>query len=67
MVRGLVASGPGSDSLMVTRPTPQEVVVQAHPSSNFVAVLTPALRREIDAALRGWLPELKQVKFDPHH
>lgn len=66
-VRGLVEAGPGSDSLLVTRPSPDEVVVQAHPTSNYVAVLTPALRRQVDAALREWIPGLKRVTFDPHH
>jgi hypothetical protein len=62
-----VEAGPGSDSLLVTRPSPDEVVVQAHPTSNYVAVLTPALRRQVDAALREWIPGLKRVTFDPHH
>ncbi len=67
LVRGSVEAGPGSDSLLAIQPRPGEVVVQAHPSSNYVAVLTPALRRRIEAALREWLPELREVRFDPHH
>ncbi len=67
LVRGLVESGPGSDSLLAVQPRPGQVVVQAHPSSNYVVVLTPALRRRIQAALRDWLPELTEVRFDPHH
>ena len=66
-VRGLVASGPGSDSIFVTQPVPGEVVVQAHPSSNFVVVLTPQLRRHIEATLMEWIPGLNKVRFDPHH
>ncbi|MGH7641900.1 MAG: hypothetical protein ACRENX_02610 [Candidatus Dormibacteria bacterium] len=66
-VRGVIASGPASDSLLVTQPRPGEVVVQAHPSSNFVVVLTPAVLREIETALRRWIPNLRQVHFDPHH
>jgi len=66
-VRGLVEAGPGSDSLIVTRPSAEEVVVQAHPTSNYVAVLTPTLRRQVEAALREWLPGLTRVTFDPHH
>ncbi len=66
-VRGLVEAGPGSDSLLLTRPSAEEVVVQAHPTSNYVAVLTPALRRQVEAALREWLPGLQRVTFDPHH
>ncbi len=66
-VRGLVEAGPGADSIFVTRPTPDEVVVQAHPSSNYVVVLTPRLRATVEAALRGWLPGLTRVRFDPHH
>ena len=67
LVRGSVEAGPGSDSLLAIQPRPGEVVVQAHPTSNYVAVLTPALRRRIEAALREWLPELREVRFDPHH
>jgi hypothetical protein len=66
-VRSLVEAGPGADSLFVTQPTPEEVVVQAHPSSNYVVVLTPRLRRVVEEALRGWLPGLARVRFDPHH
>ncbi|MGC2191006.1 MAG: hypothetical protein WA751_01575 [Candidatus Dormiibacterota bacterium] len=66
-VRGLIASGPASDSLLVTQPRPGEVVVQAHPSSNFVVVLTPGVLRELETALRKWIPNLRQVRFDPHH
>jgi hypothetical protein len=66
-VRGLVASGPGSDSIFVTQPVPGEVVVQAHPSSNYVVVLTPKLRGHIEATLREWMPGLTKVRFDPHH
>lgn len=66
-VRGLIASGPASDSLLVTQPRPGEVVVQAHPSSNFVVVLTPEMLRELETALRKWIPNLRQVRFDPHH
>lgn len=63
----MISSGPASDSLSVTQPRPGEVVVQAHPSSNFVVVLTPRVRSEVEAALRQWIPELRQVRFDPHH
>ncbi|MGH7612186.1 MAG: hypothetical protein ACREN7_09030 [Candidatus Dormibacteria bacterium] len=66
-VRGLVNSGPASDSLLVTQPRPGEVVVQAHPSSNYVVVLTPSIRQQLEAALRDWIPELSSVRFDPHH
>lgn len=66
-VRGVIAAGPASDSLLVTQPRPGEVVVQAHPSSNFVVVLTPEVLRELESALRTWIPELRQVRFDPHH
>ncbi|MGH7639662.1 MAG: hypothetical protein ACREN7_09580 [Candidatus Dormibacteria bacterium] len=66
-LRGLVASGPASDSLLVTQPRPGQVVVQAHPSSNFVVVLTPEIRCQLEAALRSWIPELSEVRFDPHH
>jgi len=66
-VRGLVASGPGSDSIFVTQPEPGEVVVQAHPSSNYVVVLTPKLRGLIETTLREWIPGLTKVRFDPHH
>ena len=66
-VRGLVEAGPGADSISVTQPTSEEVVVQAHPSSNYVVVLTPRLRREVEEALRSWLPGLARVRFDPHH
>ncbi|MGA7173887.1 MAG: hypothetical protein WCB86_08995 [Candidatus Dormiibacterota bacterium] len=66
-VRGVISSGPASDSLLVTQPRPGEVVVQAHPSSNFVVVLTPAVLRELETALREWIPNLRQVRFDPHH
>ncbi len=67
LVRGAVEAGPGSDSLVAIQPRPGEVVVQAHPTSNYVSVLTPALRRGIEAALREWLPDLSEVRFDPHH
>lgn len=67
LVRGAVAAGPGSDSIWVTQPKPGEVVVQAHPSSNFVVVLTPGLREQISTALHQWLPEVDQITFDPHH
>ncbi|HVC39517.1 MAG TPA: hypothetical protein VNH20_06045 [Candidatus Dormibacteraeota bacterium] len=66
-VRGVIASGPASDSLLVTQPRPGEVVVQAHPSSNFVVVLTPELLRVLETALRAWIPDLREVRFDPHH
>lgn len=66
-VRGVVESGPAADSLNVTQPRPGEVVVQAHPSSNYVTVLTPYLRRLIEGALRDWIPDLASVRFDPHH
>jgi hypothetical protein len=66
-VRGVIASGPASDSLLVTQPRPGEVVVQAHPSSNFVVVLTKQVREELEEALRAWIPDLQQVRFDPHH
>lgn len=66
-VRGVIPSGPASDSLLVTQPRPGEVVVQAHPSSNYVAVLTPHLRQMVEAALREWIPDLQRVSFDPHH
>ncbi|HUY09301.1 MAG TPA: hypothetical protein VMW80_07595 [Candidatus Dormibacteraeota bacterium] len=66
-VRGVISSGPASDSLLVTQPRPGEVVVQAHPSSNFVVVLTPEVLRELETALRRWIPNLRQVRFDPHH
>jgi hypothetical protein len=67
LVRGSVEAGPGSDSLLAIQPRPGQVVVQAHPTSNYVAVLTPALRRRIEATLREWVPGLREVKFDPHH
>ncbi len=67
LARGLIASGPASDSLLLTQPRPGEVVVQAHPSSNYVVVLTPELRGRLEAALREWLPELRKIRFDPHH
>ncbi|HVD02595.1 MAG TPA: hypothetical protein VNF75_00395 [Candidatus Dormibacteraeota bacterium] len=66
-VRAVVESGPAADSLNVTQPSPGEVVVQAHPSSNYVVVLTPGLRRQVEAALREWIPQLTSVRFDPHH
>lgn len=66
-VRGVIASGPASDSLLVTQPRPGEVVVQAHPSSNFVVVLTKQVREELEEALHAWIPDLQQVRFDPHH
>jgi hypothetical protein len=66
-VRAVIPSGPASDSLLVTQPRPGEVVVQAHPSSNFVVVLTAHVRQEVEAALRAWIPDLKLVRFDPHH
>lgn len=66
-VRGVIASGPATDSLLVTQPRAGEVVVQAHPSSNFVVVLTPGVRAAVEAALREWIPELRQIRFDPHH
>ncbi|MGA8207919.1 MAG: hypothetical protein WB801_02205 [Candidatus Dormiibacterota bacterium] len=66
-VRGVVASGPASDSLLVTQPRPGEVVIQAHPSSNYVVVLTPGVRAVVESALRRWIPDLRQVRFDPHH
>ncbi|HEY6538800.1 MAG TPA: hypothetical protein VI138_07175 [Candidatus Dormibacteraeota bacterium] len=66
-IRGVVASGPASDSLLATQPRPGEVVVQAHPSSNFVVVLTPGVRQVLEAALRTWIPGLREVRFDPHH
>ena len=66
-VRGVIASGPASDSLLVTQPRPGEVVVQAHSSSNFVVVMTPGVLRELESALRQWIPDLRQVRFDPHH
>ncbi|MGH7666090.1 MAG: hypothetical protein ACRENY_01200 [Candidatus Dormibacteria bacterium] len=66
-LRGLISSGPASDSLLVTQPRPGEVVVQAHPTSNFVVVLTPPVRQELESALRSWIPDLRQVRFDPHH
>jgi hypothetical protein len=66
-VRGVVESGPGADSIFVTRPTPEVVVVQAHPSSNYVTVLTSSLRATLADAIRGWLPEVEPVRFDPHH
>lgn len=67
LVRGLISSGPASDSLLVTQPRPGLVVVQAHPSSNYVVVLTPQLRRQVEEALREWIPGLSEVRFDPHH
>jgi len=66
-VRGVIAAGPASDSLLVTQPRPGEVVVQAHPSSNFVVVLTEQVRRDLETALRAWIPDLQLVRFDPHH
>jgi hypothetical protein len=66
-VRGVIASGPASDSLLVTQPSPGDVVIQAHPSSNFVVVLTPQVRGVLESALRRWIPDLRQVRFDPHH
>lgn len=60
-------SGPGSDCLLALQPRAGEVVIQAHPSSNYVTVLTPELRRRIQAALLEWLPDLREVRFDPHH
>jgi hypothetical protein len=66
-VRGVIASGPASDSLLVTQPRPGEVVIQAHPSSNYVVVLTPQVRAQLESALRRWIPDLRQVRFDPHH
>jgi len=66
-VKGVIRSGPASDSLMVTQPRLGEVVVQAHPSSNYVVVLTPEVRRTLEAALHEWIPDLQQVRFDPHH
>ncbi|MGH7609478.1 MAG: hypothetical protein ACREOD_06000 [Candidatus Dormibacteria bacterium] len=66
-VRGLVSSGPASDSLLAIQPRPGEVVIQAHPSSNYVVVLTPRIRQSLETALRAWIPELKVVRFDPHH
>lgn len=66
-VRGVFEAGPGADSIFVTQPAPDEVVVQAHPSSNYVVVLTPRLRREVESALRDWIPGLARVRFDPHH
>gem|GEM_PF-3128587 len=66
-VRGVIASGPASDSLLVTQPRPGDVVIQAHPSSNFVVVLTPEVRAVLESALRRWIPDLHQVRFDPHH
>ncbi|HVB14690.1 MAG TPA: hypothetical protein VNH38_08060 [Candidatus Dormibacteraeota bacterium] len=66
-VRGVVASGPAADSLLVTQPRPGEVVVQAHPSSNFVVAFTPEVLRVIESALRAWIPDLREVRFDPHH
>ena len=67
LVRGAVEAGPGSDCLLAVQPRPGEVVVQAHPSSNYVVVLTPALRRRLEAALHEWIPDLHEVRFDPHH
>ena len=66
-VRGVIASGPASDSLLVTQPRPGEVVIQAHPSSNYVVVQTPQVRAQLESALRRWIPDLRQVHFDPHH
>ena len=66
-VRGLLSSGPGPTSLRATQPTPALVVVEAHPTSNFVPVLTASSRRLIDAAVRAWLPAVEAVRFDPHH
>jgi hypothetical protein len=66
-VRGVIASGPASDSLLVTQPRPGDVVIQAHPSSNYVVVLTPEVRTVLESALRRWIPDLRQVRFDPHH
>lgn len=66
-VRAVVAAGPASDSLMVTQPRPGEVVVQAHPTSNYVVVLTPHVRELVESALREWIPDLRRVCFDPHH
>jgi hypothetical protein len=65
--RGVIASGPASDSLLVTQPRPGEVVIQAHPSSNYVVVMTPEVRAVLESALRRWIPDLRQVRFDPHH
>ncbi|HUY55655.1 MAG TPA: hypothetical protein VMV23_10920 [Candidatus Nanopelagicaceae bacterium] len=67
LVRGAVPAGPGADSIWVTQPRPGEVVVQAHPSSNFVVVLTPRLREQISTAIREWMPDIRQITFDPHH
>lgn len=66
-VRGLAESGPASDCLIAIQPRPGEVVIQAHPTSNYVVVMTPALRRRIQEALAGWLPDLREVRFDTHH
>jgi hypothetical protein len=52
---------------MVTQPRPGEVVVQAHPTSNYVVVLTPHVRELVESALREWIPDLRRVCFDPHH
>ncbi len=63
----MVPAGPASDSVFVTQPRPGEVVVQAHPTSNYVVVFTPAVRRSIEAALNDWIEGLAEVRFDPHH
>ena len=66
-VRGVIAAGPASDSLLVTQPGGGEVVVQAHASCNYVVVLTPHVRKVVESALREWMPDLRRVRFDPHH
>ena len=66
-IRELIPAGPGSTSLRAVQPTPSLVVVEAHPTSNYVPVLTGASRRLIEDAVRGWLPAVEVVRFDPHH
>ncbi len=66
-VRGLLPSGPGPASLRASQPSPTLVVVEAHPTSNFVPVLTGSSCRVLAAAIRAWLPAVETVRFDPHH
>ncbi len=66
-VRSLLADAAGASSVHASRPLPGTVVIDAHATSYYLPVLTPATRRRLAQAVREWLPEVDAIRFDPHH
>ncbi len=66
-IRALLGDAAGAASLRAVRPDPRTVVIDAHAPSNYLPLLTPAVRTRLVAAVQGWLPEVEAIRFDPHH